>query len=157
MDSGDAITATALGSAAFPRPFRAHELVSGRFRIVREIAAGGMGIVYEVLDEKLNERRALKCAKPGHGSALPPEARSSLRVTHPNVCRVFEIHSATTPDGPVDFLTMEYIDGGTLANELRQRGRLSQKEARAIAMRSEERRVGKSVDLGGRRESKKKI
>ncbi len=40
-----------------------------------------MGVVYEALDEKLNVTRALKCAKVGFRSLLPPEARSALRVT----------------------------------------------------------------------------
>jgi len=116
------------------RPLVPGTLVSGRFRIVREIAEGGMGVVYESIDEKLVERRALKCAKPGFARHLPPEARNSLRVTHPNVCRVFEIHTADTPLGPVDYLTMEYVDGGTLASALRQRGALPEPEARNIAL-----------------------
>jgi serine/threonine protein kinase/tetratricopeptide (TPR) repeat protein len=116
------------------RPFRSGDLVAGRFRVVREIAEGGMGIVYEAIDEKLAERRALKCAKAGYASRLSPEARTSLRVTHPNVCRVFEIHSTDTALGPIDFLTMEYVDGGTLSKELRGRGALPEPEARAIAL-----------------------
>ena len=115
------------------RPFRPGELVAGRFRVVREIAEGGMGVVYEVVDEKLGERRALKCAKPGYAGTLSPEARTSLRVTHPNVCRAFEIHTVDTRFGPIDFLTMEFIDGGTLSSELRARGRLPEPEARRIA------------------------
>ena len=93
-----------------------------------------MGVVYEVVDEKLNETRALKCAKPGFAGHLSPEARHSLRVTHPNVCRVFEIHTTETAHGPVDFLTMEYVDGGTLAAVLRERGALPEPEARDIAL-----------------------
>ena len=116
------------------KPFRAGDLVAGRFRIVREIAEGGMGIVYEAIDEKLNERRALKCARPGYANRLSPEARTSLRVTHPNVCRVFEIHTTNTPLGPIDFLTMEYLDGGTLSKELRARGRLPEREALGMAL-----------------------
>jgi serine/threonine protein kinase len=115
------------------RPFRPGELVAGRFRVVREIAEGGMGVVYEVVDEKLGERRALKYAKPGYTGTLSPEARTSLRVTHPNVCRAFEIHTVDTRFGPIDFLTMEFIDGGTLSSELRARGRLPEAEARRIA------------------------
>src|SRR5262245_1588050 len=123
------------GSGGAPgRPFRPGELVAGRFRVIREIAEGGMGVVYEVVDEKLGERRALKCAKPGYASTLPPEARTALRVTHPNVCRVFEIHTVETPVGPIDFLTMELVDGGTLSSELRERGRLPEPEARRIAL-----------------------
>ena len=117
-----------------PRPFHAGQVVGGRFLIVRELAEGGMGVVYEVMDEKLRERRALKCAKFGYGSHLPPEARHALRVTHPNVCRVFEIHSAQTPEGPVDFLTMELIQGGTLASRLKEQGPFKESEAREIAL-----------------------
>jgi tetratricopeptide (TPR) repeat protein len=117
-----------------PNPFEPGALVVGRFRIVREIAAGGMGVVYEAVDEKLHERRALKCARPGFAGHLPPEARHSLRVTHPNVCRVFEIHTAETPLGAVDFLSMEYVDGGTLAAALQRRGALPEPEARDIAL-----------------------
>lgn len=135
-EGGDGTTATDDGSSEVlgPRRFEPGQLVSGRFRVVREIAQGGMAVVYEVRDEKLDERRALKCAKPGYARHLPPEARHSLRVTHPNVCRVFEIHSTETPHGPIDFLTMEYLDGGTLANELRVRGALPPLEARDVAV-----------------------
>ena len=132
---GDAtLTEAVLSRIESPRPFHVGQLVIGRFRIVREIAEGGMGVVYQAVDEKLHERRALKCAKLGYGSHLPPEARHALRVTHPNVCRVFEIYSAETPEGRVDFLTMELIEGGTLASRLKERGPFKEQEAREIAM-----------------------
>src|SRR4051812_12643210 len=89
-------------------------LVAGRFRIEAEIAAGGMGVVYRALDEKLKQPRALKVAKYGFAAHLPPEAQTAMRITHRNVCRLFEIHTAETPDGPQDFLSMEFIEGGTL-------------------------------------------
>lgn len=136
MTDHDADATTAAASDADsrgPRLFQAGDLVAGRFRVVREIAEGGMGVVYQVIDQKLNERRAMKCAKPGYASHLPPEARHSLRVTHPNVCRVFEIHSTDTPAGPIDFLTMEFIDGGTLLNAIRAGRPLPEAEARTVA------------------------
>src|SRR3989442_14310472 len=103
----DATPAAALGSeTASLRPFHAGDLVAGRFRIVREIARGGMGIVYEAIDEKLNERRALKRAKPAYAPRLSPEARPSLRITHPNACRAFEIHTIGTAYALLDFLAM---------------------------------------------------
>src|SRR5215472_8334375 len=43
------------------RRFQPGELLDGRFRIVREVAQGGMGVVYEVWDEKLDRRIAVKC------------------------------------------------------------------------------------------------
>src|ERR1700678_3299042 len=55
-----------LFSAAKPEhPFEPGELLDGRFRIVREVAQGGMGVVYEAVDEKLERRIAIKCAKAG--------------------------------------------------------------------------------------------
>jgi len=116
------------------KPFRRGDLVAGRFRVTREIAEGGMGVVYEALDEKLNVTRALKCAKLGYRSHLPPEARNALRVTHPNVCRIFEIHSAETHQGPIDFLSMELIEGPTLSSRLKNDGAFPEAEARRVAL-----------------------
>src|SRR5262249_19008878 len=53
-------------------------------------------------------------------------------ITHPNVCKIFEIHTTTTDRGEVDFLTMEFLDGETLTERLR-RGLLPEKEWRVIA------------------------
>jgi Flp pilus assembly protein TadD len=114
-------------------PFETGTLVSGRFRITNKIAEGGMGVVYLAIDEKLDQPRALKVAKLGYGRHLPPEARSALSVTHPNVCRVFEIHTAETPLGPVDFLSMEFIDGGSLSRRLAEHGAFAGAEALALA------------------------
>src|SRR5689334_11766726 len=111
------------------RPFQSGDLVAGRFRVKREIAEGGMGVVYEAIDEKLGVTRALKCAKLGCASHLPPEARNALRVTHPNVCRIFEIHSAETREGPIDFLSMELIEGGTLSSRIQTHGAFPEAEA----------------------------
>ena len=108
------------------------ELLEGRFRIVREVAQGGMGVVYEALDERLDRRIALKCARLGHRQQLTPEARNASEVSHPNVCKLFEIHTASTAEGKVDFLTMEFLDGETLAQRLRQ-GPIPEAEALAIA------------------------
>jgi eukaryotic-like serine/threonine-protein kinase len=86
-----------------------------RFAVVRKLGEGGMAVVYEAIDTKLGERRALKFSKPGRGRAISPEARAAMKVTHENVCRLFEVHTAQTQDGPLDFLSMEYVEGETLA------------------------------------------
>jgi tetratricopeptide (TPR) repeat protein len=113
-------------------PFEPGELLDGRFRILREIAQGGMGVVYEAMDERLERRIAIKCAKTGFRKRLPPEVRYAREITHPNVCKIFEIHTARTPAGEIDFVTMEYLEGETLADRLK-RGPLPEAEARAIA------------------------
>ncbi|HLH00952.1 MAG TPA: protein kinase [Bryobacteraceae bacterium] len=114
-------------------PFESGDLLLDRFRIVREVAQGGMGIVYEALDEKLQRRIALKCAKTGFRKRLPPEVRNATAISHPNVCKIFEIHSASTSQGDIDFLTMEFLEGETLSERLR-REPLPPAEARAIAI-----------------------
>jgi eukaryotic-like serine/threonine-protein kinase len=99
---------------------------------VREVAHGGMGIVYEVMDEKLGRRVAIKCAKAGFGKQLPPEVRHAREISHPNVCKIFEIHSASTDHGEIDSISMEYLEGETLTARLRRRPS-SKTEARTIA------------------------
>lgn len=101
-------------------PFEAGELAAGRFRIVRRVADGGMGVVYEAFDERLQRRVAIKCAKAGFGNRLPPEARHAREITHPGVCRIFDIHTAATASGEIEFLSMEFLDGRTLAEYLRE-------------------------------------
>ena len=113
-------------------PFEPGQLLEGRFRILREVAQGGMGVVYEAMDERLERRIAIKCAKTGFRKRLPPEVRNAREVSHPNVCKIFEIHTASTRQGDLDFLSMEFIDGQTLAERLR-RGALPESEARLIA------------------------
>ena len=114
-------------------PFEAGELAAGRFRIVRRVADGGMGVVYEGFDERLQRRVAIKCAKAGFGNRLPPEAKNAREVTHPGVCRIFDIHTASTAAGEIEFLSMEFLDGHTLAERLRE-GPLEKRTAYKIAL-----------------------
>jgi Protein kinase domain len=97
-----------------------------RYRIVALLGRGGMGEVYQAEDLKLGNVVALKflpAALQNDGAALAgfhAEVRNARQVSHPNVCRVYDI-------GDVDgkhFLTMEYIDGEDLASLLRRIGRL---------------------------------
>jgi serine/threonine protein kinase/tetratricopeptide (TPR) repeat protein len=108
------------------------ELLEDRFRIVREISQGGMGVVYEALDERLHRVIALKCSKVLHARQLDPEVRHASEISHPHICKIYEIHTASTPRGTIDFLTMEFLDGETLFQRLR-RGALPEPEARLIA------------------------
>jgi serine/threonine protein kinase/tetratricopeptide (TPR) repeat protein len=113
------------------RPFQPGELVAGRYEIIREVGDGGMGFVYEANDLKLEHRVALKCPKLGY-ERLSPEARNALKVRHPNVCLVNDIHVASTELGELEFLTMEFLDGETLFTRL-TRGKLQHKEAMLLA------------------------
>ncbi len=114
-------------------PFQAGQLVAERFEIIRLLGEGGMGWVYEAFDRKLNRRIAIKSAKPGFQPTLSPEIKGALAVSHPNICRVNEIHTAHTSQGDLDFLTMELLEGETLSAYLNTHGKLPAQEALAIA------------------------
>ncbi len=117
----------------FVQPFQPGQTISERFVILREVGQGGMGVVYEAFDRKRNQRIAIKCAKPGFGRLLSPELESALKVRHPNICLVNEIHSAPTESGDLDFLTMEFIVGETLSDAVARQGKLPPKETLEIA------------------------
>ena len=117
----------------FPRPFEVGQVISERFEILEEIGEGGMGVVYDAFDRKRNQRIAIKSAKPGFHRLLSPELEGALRVRHPNVCLVNEIHSAQTSRGEIDFLSMELLRGETLSARLSVQKKLPDPEAMEIA------------------------
>ena len=122
------------------------DLVAERFRIIRFVARGGMGEVYEAEDIELHERVALKSIRSEllHDTRaldrFKREVHLARKVTHPNVCRIFDLFrqpaSAAGGDshGPVAFVAMELLEGETLAEFLHRRPRLSIEEARPIAV-----------------------
>ncbi|MBL8230208.1 MAG: tetratricopeptide repeat protein [Bryobacterales bacterium] len=105
------------------------DVIAGRFRIVRFAGAGGMGEVYEAEDLELGGRVALKTVRPGL-LANPQtlgrfrrEIQIARQVTHPSICRVFDVGRDVYKDGDLVFLTMEFLDGETLTSYLKRRGR----------------------------------
>ncbi len=106
------------------------QTLAGRFRIVRFLGQGGMGEVYEAEDLELNEQLALKTIRPeiaGDEDALARfkrEIHLARRVTHGNVCRIFDLfrHQPPEPAQPINFLTMELLRGETLSARLRRTG-----------------------------------
>jgi eukaryotic-like serine/threonine-protein kinase len=98
----------------------------GRFKVVRLLGRGGMGEVYEARDLRLHATVALKMLRasladnPGLRDRLQREVQLARAVTHPNVCRVFDFHEQEGPNGePLAFVTMELLEGETLADRLR--------------------------------------
>ena len=98
-------------------------MIADRYRIERFIAAGGMGEVYEAHDTALDQRIALKTIKPDvaqHGPAIERFLREialARKVTHPNVCRIFELGYLDEAD-ELPFLTMELLHGEPLHAQL---------------------------------------
>lgn len=110
--------------------FDAGTVLIGRYRILGLLGRGGMGEVYKAFDVILNQTVALKFLAPAHISdaalvRFRNEVRTARQVSHPNVCRVYDLGMA---EG-LHFLSMEYIDGEDLASLLRRIGRLPQDTA----------------------------
>ncbi|HMS42086.1 MAG TPA: serine/threonine-protein kinase, partial [Pyrinomonadaceae bacterium] len=115
--------------------FVAGTVLASRYRIIGLLGKGGMGEVYKAEDIKLAQVVALKFLPDKlqkDSSALSrfhSEVRTARQVSHPNVCRVFDI-------GEIDnrhFLSMEFIDGDDLSSLLRRIGRLPSERAIEIA------------------------
>jgi tetratricopeptide (TPR) repeat protein len=117
---------------ALEQIFEPGQIVEGRFEILRRVGDGGMGIVYEAFDHTRKQLIAIKCPKPGYDELLPGELEGALQVRHPNVCLVNEIHATRTDLEELRFLTMEFLDGETLAHRLKD-GKFEEAAARPIA------------------------
>jgi serine/threonine protein kinase/tetratricopeptide (TPR) repeat protein len=120
--------------------FTARQILANRFEIIRFIAQGGMGEVYEALDKELNERVALKTirfelAKKGQTvERFKREIQLARRVTHPNVCRTFDVfrHQESNADGSLYetlIVSMELLRGETLDQHIHRVKQLSTEEA----------------------------
>jgi hypothetical protein len=89
----------------------------GRFSLLRELARGGMGVVWLAHDERLMSSVALKFlpeavrAKPAALNDLRQETKKSRMLSHPNIIRIYDLYEA--PD-EVAFISMEYVDGPSL-------------------------------------------
>ena len=109
--------------------------MAGRYRMVALLGKGGMGDVYRAEDLKLGQTVALKflpenvAGSDAARARFHREVRLARQVSHPNVCRVFDVGEA---EGRT-FLTMEYVDGEDLAFLLRRIGRLPPDKALEIA------------------------
>src|SRR5580765_7490998 len=119
------------------------DIIAGRFRIVRLIGRGGMGEVYEAQDDPLHEAVALKTLRADLAGneevarRFQKEILLSRKVTHWNVCRVFETgeHTLVNREGPpLHYFTMELLRGETLSARIRKAERLSRAEAFPIAV-----------------------
>jgi tetratricopeptide (TPR) repeat protein/predicted Ser/Thr protein kinase len=116
----------------------------GKYTVVREIARGGMGTVYEAVDPDLNRRVALKVVREGEAGArmierLHREAAAVARLRHANIVPVHEVGTVRDGDGRIThFIAMDYIAGTTLAAAMPamsrdERLRVLETVARAVA------------------------
>ena len=118
------------------------QIVSGRYRITRFIARGGMSEVYAAYDQMLGAEIALKIlldpasTAPDALSRLRAEVQLARRVKDPHVLKVFDIGAYRSSEGDgseIPFLTMELLPGETLRERLRRAGPLPPAEVWQLA------------------------
>jgi eukaryotic-like serine/threonine-protein kinase len=120
--------------------FAPGDLLINRFRIVRPLGRGGMGEVYEAIDLQLG-RIAIKTIRsdvtihPQQLERFKREVQLARRVSNPHVCRIHEFFIIDGPNGTrCALLTMEFLDGITLAEKLHQSGPLPWRETKKLAL-----------------------
>ena len=112
--------------------FSAGDVFAGRYRMIARIGRGGMGDVWRTDDLILEAPVALKLmhsASPSDRSRILREVRLARQITHPAVCRVFDVGEA----GEAIFFSMEFVPGEDLAALLRRTGRLTSERVLEIA------------------------
>jgi serine/threonine protein kinase len=103
------------------------QTIAGRYEIVALLGVGGMGAVYKARDRELDETVALKMLRhelmndDAVLARFRQEVRLARRVTHKNVARTFDIGE----HGGEKFLTMEFVDGESLADRIARTGRMA--------------------------------
>lgn len=111
------------------------EILANRYRIEAVLGSGGMGIVYRAMDYLLGEPVALKVLKPGVAAdpqafeRFTQELRLARHITHRNVVRTHDLGESHG----VPFITMEYVQGASLAAVIASRGALGPSAVLAIA------------------------
>ena len=99
-------------------------MLAGRYRLIEQIGAGGMSVVWRGYDEILGRTVAVKVlssalsAQPSFRTRLRREARAAAQLSHPCVVAVYDFGEVETPHGAVPFIVMELLPGINLATVL---------------------------------------
>jgi eukaryotic-like serine/threonine-protein kinase len=106
----------------------------GRYRIVRILGQGGMGVVYHAHDEQLDRPVAIKVVATAHANAigrqrLQREAKAAASIRHPHICQIYDIGD----ENGDPFIAMELLEGEPLSERL-ARGALPVPEAIGLAL-----------------------
>ena len=123
--------------------FAKSQILAGRFRVLRFVARGGMGEVYEAEDQELNERVALKTVRfeMAHDEKsverFKREIQLARKVTHANVCRTYDVFRHVDVEGEQAgretlVVSMEFLRGTTLSQQIKIDGRMRQEIALPI-------------------------
>jgi len=110
-------------------------LFTGRYEIIEELGAGGMGLVYRAYDREIGDEVALKILKPEISSEkriierFRNEIKTARQITHKNICRLHDLNQADSGF----FITMEYVRGEDLKSVLHRVEKLTVGKAVSIA------------------------
>ncbi|MDX6210489.1 MAG: eukaryotic-like serine/threonine-protein kinase, partial [Frankiales bacterium] len=105
-------------------PADPERLVAGRYRLTRQIAVGGMGEVWQAIDERLGRTVAVKLLKPEYSreptflARFRGEARHAAALSHPGIAAVFDYGEVQDGGRMLAYLVMEYVDGEPLSHLL---------------------------------------
>src|ERR687898_479880 len=121
-------------SAPASRPPTAEQRSVRQYRLTRKLGEGGMGVVFEARDDRLDRLVAIKRVRtmdtdPSLKERLLREARVAAKISHPNICQVYEL---AEENGEL-FVVMELLEGETLAGRI-ERGTVPLSEALQAAL-----------------------
>jgi serine/threonine-protein kinase len=111
-------------------------IIAGRYEVLSPLGRGGMGMVYKAHDRMLEETVAIKVLRSEFARTqemakrFRHEIKLARRVSHRNVCRIHEYGE----DGPLRYISMEYLQGSDLKQELREKGPPPAEEAFDVAI-----------------------
>ncbi len=106
-------------------------IFAGRYKIIEKLGTGGMGEVYRVKDEKLEEEMAIKVLKPeiaadrGMIGRFKNELKLARKIAHRNVCKMYDLNE----EEDTHFITMEYVTGEDLKSYIRKKEEVSVEDA----------------------------
>ena len=101
-------------------------LISGRYRIEAVVGTGGMAVVYRALDLQENRTVAIKVLRPEYESDMEfvrrfsREAEAAAKMSHENIVNLLDVGI----EGEMRYIVMEYVDGQTLKQMIRDEGRI---------------------------------
>ena len=115
------------------------QVVADRYHVVKKLGEGGMGQVYLAEHVKMGRRSAIKVMNasmvhdPDAVARFNREASNASRITHPNVCAIYDF--GETPDGLI-YLAMEFIEGEPLTDLLERNGALPLARATSVFLQT---------------------
>jgi eukaryotic-like serine/threonine-protein kinase len=121
-------------SSPAARPALAEQETVRQYRLTRKLGEGGMGVVFEARDDRLDRLVAIKRLRPMDSDPslkerLLREARVAAKISHPNICQVYEL---AEENGEL-FVVMELLEGETLAGRI-ERGTIPLADALQTAL-----------------------